>query len=357
MNMHFMLIRMICAPVRLGKHPPLQPGQDELTTTQIVKHRLARFFNGEWEDLYNEASENVTRPMKLRSAAELQYVKSQKIERKARNGSLQEAMMALSGSGLLSLAEEGVREQLRELNTPPVTPPPIPPPPQRLQEDEKFEFQMGQTTRTGEKGNRYKVDTFKLVMSRLRRYKAQGPPGDRYEHYKHIPDYMMRAMIDRCLNDRLPDGFREVYADGLIHAGDKGKLDKKGRQAARPIVVGSALRRITGRVPCAQLGQELGGLFSAVRQLGVSIPSGLEVAYHTVRAGIDQILEYAEGDDDEMPVALQFDFENGFNRVSRARMIGFCEQYMPSLLRYTRLLYDRPASLHCVHNGRLLETI
>ena len=75
-------------------------------------------------------------------------------------------------------------------------------------------------------------------MSRLRRYKAQGPPGDRYEHYKHIPDDMMRAMIDRCLNDRLPDGFREVYADGLIHAGDKGKLDKKGRQAARPIVVG-----------------------------------------------------------------------------------------------------------------------
>ena len=59
-------------------------------------------------------------------------------------------------------------------------------------------------------------------------------------------------------------------------------------------------------------------------------------------------------DDEQLPITLQYDFENGFNRVSRARMIEFCEKFSPTLLRYTRLLYDEPATLYCVHGGRVV---
>ena len=45
------------------------------------------------------------------------------------------------------------------------------------------------------KGKRIEIDTLDFVMSRLKRYKAHGPAGDRYEHYKHIPEPMLRYML------------------------------------------------------------------------------------------------------------------------------------------------------------------
>ena len=54
---------------------------------------------------------------------------------------------------------------------------------------------------------------------------------------------------------------RAVYASRLLHAGDKGNEDKQGRPGARPVVVGSALCRIVGRIPCAQMCPELANLF------------------------------------------------------------------------------------------------
>ena len=62
-------------------------------------------------------------------------------------------------------------------------------------------------------------------------------------------------------------------------------------------------------------------------------------------------------DGEQLPIALQYDSENGFNRVSRARMIKFCKKVCPTLLRYTRLLYDEPATLYCVHGDRVVDTI
>ena len=65
------------------------------------------------------------------------------------------------------------------------------------------------------------------------------------------------------------------------------------------------------------MGPELADLFQAVRQLGVGVPSGLEIAYHTVQAAIENYMDsLEEGHDDErLPIALQYDFENSFNRA------------------------------------------
>ena len=75
----------------------------------------------------------------------------------------------------------------------------------------------------------------------------------------------------------------------------------------RLIVVGLAARRITGRVPVAELVTALGRacffaqLFAELRQLGCAIPAGVEVAYHATILACDRLGALADGDDSEMP--------------------------------------------------------
>ena len=89
---------------------------------------------------------------------------------------------------------------------------------------------------------------------------------------------------------------------------------------ARPIVVGLAARRITGRVPVAEMKHFFAKLFAQLRQLGCAIPAGVEIAYHTTVLVCDHLEALADGDDAEMPSPIQIDFENGFNNINRAAL-------------------------------------
>ena len=89
----------------------------------------------------------------------------------------------------------------------------------------------------------------------------------------------------------------------VLHAGDKQRRTAEGYTAARPIVVGSALRRIVGRIPCAQLKFEFAKIFAEVRALGSAIPAGIEIAYRTVTLATDAMIELAD-DAEDLPVPL-----------------------------------------------------
>ena len=194
----FLTIRMLMAPVRFGRQPPPDAGNDESSATKVVKHRIDRFFNGEWAALYDEANAGLVQPVHVKSEAEAAHVLAAKVEMKARHGCLQEARSSLMAkTGLLPLSDPQVREQLHELNQPPEgsPPPPIPPPPPDLHSDSSYTFELATVVRKTMKGKRIETDTLDFVMSRLKRYKAQGPAGDRYEHYKHIPEPMLRCML------------------------------------------------------------------------------------------------------------------------------------------------------------------
>ena len=72
-----------------------------------------------------------------------------------------------------------------------------------------------------------------------------------------VSKYVSAILADD--SDKLSDGFRNSFRAGMLHAGDKGKVDAKGRQAARPIVVGSKLRAIAGRCAAMQLRDRISG--------------------------------------------------------------------------------------------------
>ena len=102
-----------------------------------------------------------------------------------------------------------------------------------------------------------------------------------------MPPCFVQDLCDRALNGQISEGFAGLWRSGLLHVGDKERLDREGHKDGRPITVGLAIRRIAGRFPCAQLKYEFAGLFAKLRQLGIAVPSGIEVAFHTVQLAVD----------------------------------------------------------------------
>ena len=135
-----------------------------------------------------------------------------------------------------------------------------------------------------------------------------------------------------ALSGRLSDGARFKWQCGVLHAGDKQRRTLEGYNAARPIVVGSALRRIVGRIPCVQLKFEFAKIFAAVRALGSAIPAGIEIAYRSVTLATDAMIELADGVEDLL-VPLQTRFSDGFNNARWAHMLR-TRRYAVPLLRY-----------------------
>ena len=99
------------------------------------------------------------------------------------------------------------------------------------------------------------VPALPWIMDHLPKYKAAGPLGDRYEHYIHMPQEFVRELVFNALNGNLPEPVVRIWRSALVLAIDKGRLHKegpfKGQKALRPVVIGTALRRIAERVPAA----------------------------------------------------------------------------------------------------------
>ena len=90
----------------------------------------------------------------------------------------------------------------------------------------------------------------------------------------------------------------------------------------------------------------------------MGMDSGIEIAYHTVDCMLRHMIQHADGDDlDEWPVAVQMDFENGYNNSSLDKMCANVQKLFPELTAYTRLMYGTAGRLFCMSNGVLLDTV
>ena len=201
---------------------------------------------------------------------------------------------------MVSLADKQVQEQMHALHEFDEDPKPMPQPPEDLEEAEQFEFELGSIMVTARDGSPMTVPALPWIMDHLPKYKAAGPLGDRYEHYVHMPADFVKELVFNALNGNLPEPMVKVWRSALMLAVDKGRTHKegpfKGQTALRPVVIGTALRRIAERVPAAQLRGRWAQLFSQYRQFGVAVPSGVEIAYRQIDLAIQKLHELADGD-------------------------------------------------------------
>ena len=295
--------------------------------------------------------------MTIRSDEEEEAVRLLRAQHQALAGLDRDAHRTLVEPGLLSNRDLGVRAQFRRLfEYDPSTADPLPVLPPDVGEDDMFRHPIGTIFVKQRQGPEVEVDTLPWVMQHLKPLKAAGPFGDRYEHYKIMPQSFVHWLVQTALNGQLSDGARFIWQSGLLHAGDKQRRTPEGYHAARPIVVGTAIRRITGRVPCVQLKHDFAREFAKVRALGSAIPAGIEIAFRTITLAIDDALEHADDyDPQHLPVPLQTDFKDGFTNAKRRLMLTTARSLFPSLLRYLYTCYDSVGKLWMLDSGQLVE--
>lgn len=351
LKMHFLLLRILAAPV--FKQKPT----DKVSITKVMRHRLDRLFNGEMAALWLES--NADAPLFSRpvlTGDQLQQSRNKKATHYALNGQYRDAHTVLSGSSLMQFTEPVV-EQMDELFTPRHCPEHYSSP-LDIEESNKYDFEMGtvfvQTRNPAEGKPMMEVPAFEYVMDHLPRYKAADQVGGRYEHYASMPKALVREYCDAALHNKFSGQMARAWRSGLLYAGDKQKKDEKGRPVARPIVVGMALRRICGRIPCAQYRSDFAKLFKQIRQYGVAIPAGVDVAYSMVKSTIEWMESNMDGEE-EAPVALQWDWVHAFPNIWRSQVFQNVEAYMPTLLPYTLQCYDGPGDIIALQSGQVVK--
>ena len=168
-------------------------------------------------------------------------------------------------------------------------------------------------------------------MDHLPKLKAADQMGGKYEHSQCMPQGLVNAYCNTALNNCLDGDLQEAWRTGLVYAGNKEKLDSRGRQAARPIVVGLAICRICGRIPCTQLKDDYAKKFAAVKQLGVSVPGGLKTAWLYTDATMDRMTAEAEDTADllNMPAASQMDCAEAFPNAWRSELFTHTAELFP----------------------------
>ena len=167
---------------------------------------------------------------------------------------------------------------------------------------------------------------------------ACGPSGLRIQHLLdaaqvHLPTPIcssLRGVVDILASGRAPVSVSKFLAGGSLTALVK---NKEGRPLhICPIVVGEALRRLTGKCLCIITKPKASDFFTPF-QYGVACPAGAEKVIHGVRSCIQEHWK-----DDNFTVC-KVDMSNAFNLVSRQALLEECAVHFQELLPWVGWCY------------------
>eukprot|EP00731_Ephydatia_muelleri_P000193 Em0001g193a len=189
------------------------------------------------------------------------------------------------------------------------------------------------------------------VLHSIPKATACGPSGLHIQHLLdaaqvHPPTPIcssLRGVVDILASGRAPVSVSKFLAGGSLTALVK---NKEGRPLdIRPIVVGEALRRLTGKCLCIITKPKASDFFTPF-QYGVACPAGAEKVIHGVRSSIQEHWK-----DDKFTVC-KVDMSNAFNLVSRQALLEECAVHFTELLPWVGWCYgSHPTLWH--HLGQL----
>ncbi|KAI5635791.1 reverse transcriptase (RNA-dependent DNA polymerase) domain-containing protein [Phthorimaea operculella] len=105
----------------------------------------------------------------------------------------------------------------------------------------------------------------------------------------------------------------------------------------RPITVGSTFRRLTAKLGCRTVKDEMAAYFQP-HQLGFGTHLDCEAAIHATRA-------FAMDPERKGEVLFKLDLKNAFNSVERDVLLGEVREKVPSLYPFLHQVYESPSFL------------
>ena len=168
------------------------------------------------------------------------------------------------------------------------------------------------------------------VLRSFSKLTGAGPTGLRIQHLIDAVEVLLSCSILQSLKGvvnilaagRVPPMIASFLAGGNLTA-----LVKSTQGSSfdiRPIAVGEALRRLTGKCLCALVRSKASEFFQP-HQFGVACPMGAEKIVHGLRACVEK--HWLE----ENFVVLKVDMKNAFNLVSRQALLSECAKHFPEL--------------------------
>ena len=306
----FMLPKcLVSSPKRRGRHH--KPCS--------IEHLCDQWLKGEYHLLWQRAVSQTTGKFRQKQ----QEKNKRKVKNSvalAREGLLGKACQVLTSAGIAPNNNE-TWELIQSKH--PKEPPPIPPAPSNppipiLSKD-------------------FSIMT---VLRSFPKSTACGPSGLRIQHLLDTAEVPLQYPILSSLRDivnllasgKVPVSVSQYLAGGSLTALVK---DKPGFPPdIRHIVVGEALRRLTGKCLCA-VQKSKASEFFAPFQFGVACPAGAEKVIHGLRHCIEEHWE------EEDFVVLKIDMCNAFNLVSRLALLDECALHFPDLLPWASWCYGQ----------------
>jgi hypothetical protein len=108
------------------------------------------------------------------------------------------------------------------------------------------------------------------------------------------------------------------------------------KDTLRPIACGTFLRRLVGKVACAEVGEDMAAFLESEGQVAMS-KSGAHALRLTLASLIHGLPD--PGDDEDPFEVLFIDLRNAFNLADRRVIIKAVSEFCPGLLKYVFLLY------------------
>lgn len=105
----------------------------------------------------------------------------------------------------------------------------------------------------------------------------------------------------------------------------------------RPIAIGSTFRRITAKIACDGVREEIGS-YLRPKQVGVNTKGGCEAAVHVCRSFIRRNKKSKK-------IILKIDFRNAFNCVERDVLLRTIQEKAPSIYAFMWQCYSLPSAL------------
>ena len=288
-----------------------------------VKKCLARWRNGEFLALWNEAVSSLVR--KKKSVAQAQDIDDEikkaalRAKRLVRDSELSRAMTALT-SEPLAPDDEATYAKLLSKHPPRLS----------TSNVDCFPARDVEPLKATE-------EEVAEALSTFHRGSSGGAFGLRPEHLQTAMQYhhdaytdplgTLTKFVNHMLAGKVPLEVKGHYAGGRLCA------LKKGERDVRPIAAGETLRRLTSKVTCFAAKEQARKLLKG-HQYGVATPAGSERVIHLCRKTI------AEHIDDDDFILCKVDLKNAFNNVSRDSFTALARRHFPKLGCYVEWCYN-----------------